>query len=574
MPLVINTNTSATAASNHLDQNNLSLKKSLSRLSSGKRIVSSADDAGGLAVASKLNSTLLRNVRVRESLNNSLSFLQTQAGALQVVGKVLSRMTELKTHSLDISKNDQDYENYNKEFKELQGELNQISRQKFNGISLFSNQMPKTLFGDSLDMEILHPLTDENDSTDVTNVTRWGIYRNLSQRLESGDKTPTGFGDDPPREFLSMVFTNESVMDTTGKNKFYSPDEHYDGWKRSYHDHGSIFPPGTNWGKDTEDPIFIEDKDDWVGYLGSNNFSAKIGVVTQDNTALIPDHWGLPGIIDEHIEHELKDEHNIAVDFFQHDELGGDGLMLEKDGGTAASQLANFQNAFHKLTNNGTELPGALVLNVDNSQSMDGFKELNEGILAFKDWVANTYPQVFVPSQTSANFQAYTDPVNSMQNGVSIGSNENGYFMGIRINEGEDYIRQGRLAIEDARVEYEAMGGTITGTLDNEKSGVKGLLDDIYGLEDFDMTELKEFEDRLSDALAINGSESSRAQYAIEELETKYLKLQSAHGRIMDVDFAQESTRLARYQILNQSSAQMMSSAVKITEIAKTVMGI
>ena len=138
MPLVINTNTSATAASNHLDQNNLSLKKSLSRLSSGKRIVSSADDAGGLAVASKLNSTLFRNVRVRESLNNSLSFLQTQAGALQVVGKVLSRMTELKTHSLDISKNDQDYENYNKEFLELQGQLNQISRQKFNGISLFS----------------------------------------------------------------------------------------------------------------------------------------------------------------------------------------------------------------------------------------------------------------------------------------------------------------------------------------------------------------------------------------------------------------------------------------------------
>lgn len=551
MPLVINTNTSATAASNHLDQNNLSLKKSLSRLSSGKRIVSSADDAGGLAVASKLNSTLLRNVRVRESLNNSLSFLQTQAGALQVAGKVLSRMTELKTHSLDISKNDQDYENYNKEFKELQDELNQISRQKFNGISLFSDQMPKTLFGDSLDMEILHPLTDENDSTDVTNVTRWGIYRNLSQGLESGDKTPTDFGENPPREFLSMVFTNESLMDTTT-----SPSSG-DGWARSYHEHSN----------DDEESIWQNDNSDWIGYLGTNNFSAKIGVLSDYVGPLFPDSFDPSGL-------SAPSYDGAAIEFYRNNSSGGDGLMLEKDGGTAASQLANFQNAFHKLTNNGTELPGALVLNVDNSQSMDGFKELNEGILAFKDWVANTYPQVFVPSQTSANFQAYTDPTNSMQNGVSIGSNENGYFMGIRINEGEDYIRQGRLAIEDARAEYEAMGGTITGTLDNEKSGVKGLLDNIYGLEDFDMTELKEFEDRLSDALAINGSESSRAQYAIEELEAKYLKLQSAHGRIMDVDFAQESTKLAQYQILNQSSAQMMSSAVKITEIAKTVMGI
>ena len=111
---------SATAASMHLTQNDAILKRSISRLSSGKKIVSSADDAGGLAVSSKLNSTLLRNVRVREALNNSLSFLQTQAGALKVVGDVLTRMSELKTMSLDISKNEQDYDNYNKEFKELQ----------------------------------------------------------------------------------------------------------------------------------------------------------------------------------------------------------------------------------------------------------------------------------------------------------------------------------------------------------------------------------------------------------------------------------------------------------------------
>ena len=564
---------SATAASMHLTQNDAILKRSISRLSSGKKIVSSADDAGGLAVSSKLNSTLLRNVRVRETLNNSLSFLQTQAGALKVVGDVLTRMSELKTMSLDISKNEQDYDNYNKEFKELQSQLHQISRQKFNGISLFSDQMPKTLFGDSLNMEILHPLADENDSTEVTNVTRWGIYRNLSQRLEAGDKTPTGFGDDPPREFLSMVFTNESVMDTTGKNKEWSPDEHYDGWKRSYHDHGSIFPPGTNWGKDTEDPIFIEDKNDWIGYLGSNNFSAKIGVVTQDSTALIPDHWGLPGIIDEHIEHDLKQNHNIAVDFFQHDDVGGDGLMLEKDGGTAASQLANFQNAFHKLTNNGTELPHTLVLNVDNSGSMGGFKELNEGILDFKDWVKNTYPQVYVPDQTSANFQKYIDPVNSMQNGVSIASNENGYFMGIRINEGEDYIRQGRLAIEDARVEFEASGGEIPGTLDNDKSGVKGLLDDIYDLADFDMSELVEFEQKLSEALAVNGSESSRAEYELGELTKKSEQMELAYSRIVDADFAAETTRMAKHQILTQSSARMVSEAVRLTDVVKKVMG-
>ena len=213
------------------------------------------------------------------------------------------------------------------------------------------------------------------------------------------------------------------------------------------------------------------------------------------------------------------------------------------------------------------------MFNVDNSSSM-GFNEVNEAILQFKSDIEIHYASLgktaLIPNNTSSNFASEIGT-----DGSGIPTGENGYFQGIRIDQGEDYIKQGQAALEDGLAEYESLNGqSFPGTLDNEKSGVKGLLDDIYGLEDFDMTELKEFEDRLSDALAINGSESSRAQYAIEELETKYLKLQSAHGRVMDVDFAQESTKLARYQILNQSSAQMMSSAVKITEIAKTVMGI
>ena len=51
MPIVVNSNTTATIASFNLSHANDSLRKSLARLSSGKRIVSPADDAGGMAVA-------------------------------------------------------------------------------------------------------------------------------------------------------------------------------------------------------------------------------------------------------------------------------------------------------------------------------------------------------------------------------------------------------------------------------------------------------------------------------------------------------------------------------------------
>ena len=115
------------------------LRHSLAKLSSGKRIINASDDAGGLAVAYKMESALKRTEAVRINVQNGLSFLQVQDGGLKVIGKVLDRMSELRTYSDDITKSTSDTENYSKEFVELQQQLLQISREKFNGISLFTN---------------------------------------------------------------------------------------------------------------------------------------------------------------------------------------------------------------------------------------------------------------------------------------------------------------------------------------------------------------------------------------------------------------------------------------------------
>ena len=138
MPVVVNSNASATSASFNLSRANDSLRKSLERLSSGNRINSAADDAGGLAVAYKLNSKLNRTEAVIQNSQNALSYLQVQDSGLQTVGKILDRMAELRVMAQDITKNSSDIENYSKEFVELQSQLKQIKQEKFNGISLFS----------------------------------------------------------------------------------------------------------------------------------------------------------------------------------------------------------------------------------------------------------------------------------------------------------------------------------------------------------------------------------------------------------------------------------------------------
>ena len=138
MPIVVNTNASATEASFNLSRANDALRKSLGRLSSGNRINSPSDDAGGMAVAYKMESTLKRTEAAIQNSQNGLSYLQVQDGALKTVGNILTRMSELRTMAMDITKNSGDIENYSKEFIELQSQMNQIGKQQFNGISIFS----------------------------------------------------------------------------------------------------------------------------------------------------------------------------------------------------------------------------------------------------------------------------------------------------------------------------------------------------------------------------------------------------------------------------------------------------
>ena len=138
MPIVLNTNASATEATFNLSKANDNLRKSIARLSSGNRITKPTDDAGGMAVAYKLQSSVKRTEAALNNHQNALSFLQVQDGVLEAIGDIVDRMAELRTMAADITKNSSDIENYSKEFRELQSQLLKMSKEKFNGISIFA----------------------------------------------------------------------------------------------------------------------------------------------------------------------------------------------------------------------------------------------------------------------------------------------------------------------------------------------------------------------------------------------------------------------------------------------------
>jgi flagellin len=138
MPFAVNSNPSAVSASHNLSRASDLLQKSLGHISSGKRINSSADDAGGIAVSYKLDAQAKRTAAGMQNIQNALSLLQDQDAKLDSVGKILDRVAELRTMSDDITKNSSDIENYSKEFNELQFQLFNVGNEQFNGVDLFS----------------------------------------------------------------------------------------------------------------------------------------------------------------------------------------------------------------------------------------------------------------------------------------------------------------------------------------------------------------------------------------------------------------------------------------------------
>ena len=184
MSITISSNQAASYTALHMKRANSLLTKSLQRLSSGKRIVSPADDAGGLAVGMKLQSSLKRAAASRMNTQNGTSFLQMQDSVLKVAGEIVDRMAELKSFSNDVSKGPDDRETYNHEFTELQKELNSLKAQKFNGVSLFATREP--------DSNPLKIITSDDGLGEHIELKRTGFFENLKSKFGADGELNTG----------------------------------------------------------------------------------------------------------------------------------------------------------------------------------------------------------------------------------------------------------------------------------------------------------------------------------------------------------------------------------------------
>ena len=139
MPIVTQTNVASLETQKNLFRSQAALQKSFSRLSSGHRINSAADDAAGLAISESMRTQIRSYVVAERNASDAISMTQTAEGALGEMHSILGRLRELAMQGSNGSMTATDRGYLSTEFSALQAEMTRIqASSKFNGKSLLS----------------------------------------------------------------------------------------------------------------------------------------------------------------------------------------------------------------------------------------------------------------------------------------------------------------------------------------------------------------------------------------------------------------------------------------------------
>ena len=131
---VINTNISATLASNAIKRNDRDMTTAMERLSTGLRINSAGDDAAGLAISARMTSQVKGLEQAARNANDGIALLQVAEGAVSEISNMLGRMKELAVQASSGTYSDTDRDALDLEFQELMREIDRIARNtEWNG---------------------------------------------------------------------------------------------------------------------------------------------------------------------------------------------------------------------------------------------------------------------------------------------------------------------------------------------------------------------------------------------------------------------------------------------------------
>ena len=510
MPMTINTNVASLNAQRFLGQSQGMLGTSLSRLSSGLRINSAADDAAGLAISGRMSAQVRGLNQAVRNANDGISLAQTAEGALTETTAMLQRMRELAVQSMNDTNSSSDRENLQKEVAQLRLEIDRIAKNtQFNGKNLLDGTFNRQRFqvgandGQELSLNIASAKSRSLGLSTGTFTTHGAITE--ANALGSCNTLETAIDSAENFTIIGALGT-ESISVT-------------DNWS-AYDIMDRVNSSTSDTGVSATAVTYAKLSAMCTGTMtfslqGKGGTAAGVSVTGTDITDLIASVNSYTS--DTGIYAYINGTDEIVLYSSEGYSIGVQDIDYGAD--TASTYTASFAG----LDSDGSTQSGSSVTLVDSTLSADSGSSFVGGTVIFETTLNNGY---FTLS-TTANGTELFDSGNTGTSVLSAATTHTVENLDISTRDGA------RTAIQ-----------TVDGALDY-----------------------------IANIRADLGAVQNRFESTIANLQNVSENLSASRSRILDADFASETADMTKSQILIQSGVAMLAQANQLPQQVLSLLG-
>ncbi|WP_354624012.1 flagellin [Psychromonas sp. MME2] len=566
MVAVVNTNVMSLNAQRQLNKSQATSNQAMERLSSGLRINSAKDDAAGLAISTGMQSQIKGINQAVRNANDGVSMAQTAEGSMDEMTNILQRMRELSVQSANDTNSASNRKAIQEEVDQLHSELDRIAETtEFNGTKLLNGTAGETTLqigansGQTLSFSIASVTTND-----------LGLNGDLNKGDLNGGRVT---GD-----------LTASAIDINGVSI------------------GAATPITSNTALANANAI--NDKTAETG-VRANAYNVVQGASTEGGKALT-------GITDGTLQITVGDAKTVTlgatssmsnlVDTINRDVAGvtaslddKGGLLLTNDTGADITIAGTATNTgLTATTNQGyialTSEDGSAISVSDHNAPTKGAKTIlagfnvSNGAGAISTSSAGTYNGLITATDgiqingvdlvasTAATGAAIATEINKLTEQTGVTANFTGGKLNfasadgsaVEITSKADGQTNQAAALAKLGMTGE-MGGKVIDSLGTNVSTMAGAVSTIDKID--------EALGKISDSRASLGAIQNRLGSTVSNLENVSQNLAASNSRIQDADFAAETSKMSKAQILQQAGTSMLSQANASAQSVLSMLG-
>ena len=575
MASVVNTNVMSINAQRQLGKSQATQNEAMERLSSGLRINSAKDDAAGLAISTGFQSQITGINQAVRNANDGVSMTQTAEGSMDEMTNILQRMRELSVQSANDTNSSSNRAAIQEEVDQLHSELDRIAETtEYNGTKLLDGSSGETTLqigansGQTLSFSIDSVTTNDlglNGNLNKEDVNGGRVTGGTNIAASSIDINGVSIGAyETSKDFGNAAGNMANVINEKTAETGVTASAYNVVQGDAIDTLGSV-PSGITSG------MIIKVGDGAATTLGAT--SSMDNLVDTINR----DIEGVTASLGDKGELLLTNDTGASVTVTG--DTQGAGMTKTKDAGEQKGFLALKSADGSSISVNDHDEPkdadvaskfGFSVTNGADSIMTSAFAVSTDGITAADGLQINGVDLI---ATTATDLGKTVSAINALteQTGVTATANStegiqfssvDGSAIEITSNANTQSARDDALTRVGLSNE---MGGKSIDALGTNVSTMAGAMSSIDKID--------EALSKISDSRAGLGAIQNRLASTISNLENVSQNLSASNSRIQDADFASETSKMSKAQILQQAGTSMLSQANASAQSVLSLLG-